>query len=263
MSRTQRVIGIAGLWLAGLLVLIGRLATDGPAPPPGGAYVVPPDGMRVGLDVLVNDRPLPTFVYAGKTYLPVPRLGLEYALRVRNHGPRRIAALVSVDGLSVLTGRPASEADPGFLVAPRRSVLIRGWRRDWATVAAFAFEDREKSYARRVGHPEHIGVIGLVAFEELNGRPWPPPFDLKSGALRDARRAFPEVGGTGTGYGRDLDSLIYEVPFVRSSRQRTVTLSYDTEENLRRAGVPVPGPFPVPFPGESEFTPPPPGDLRR
>jgi hypothetical protein len=47
------------------------------------------------------------------------------------------------------------------------------------------------------------------------------------------------------------------VPFVRSANRRAITYLYDTEEALRRAGVPVDiAPLPDPFPGE-EFAPPP------
>jgi hypothetical protein len=50
-------------------------------------YALPPrDGMRVGFEVLVGGRPLATIAHAGKTYLPVPRLGVEYEIRVWNNG---------------------------------------------------------------------------------------------------------------------------------------------------------------------------------
>jgi hypothetical protein len=219
-------------------------------------YAVPPrDGMRVGLEVLVDGRPLPTVQHRGNTYLPVPRLGVEYDVRVWNHGPRRIAAVVSVDGLSVISGKPASETSTGYLVDPRSSILVKGWRRDLGTVAAFSFEEREKSYAHLMGHPENVGVIGLIAVEEQVWWSRPLPEEKKDAGPPSAR-AFGEVGGTGTGYGRDLDSPAVRVPFVRSGNKRTVTIYYDTAQALRRAGVPVDGP--VPFPGDGEFAPPPP-----
>jgi hypothetical protein len=65
--------------------------------------------------------------------------------------------------------------------------------------------------------------------------------------------------GIGTGYGRDIDSGIYYVSFVRSANKRTITFYYDTVEALRREGVPVDRPLPVPFPMDTEFVPPPPG----
>jgi hypothetical protein len=226
-------------------------------------FSLPPSGqMRVGLEILVIGRPLPTISYAGKTYLPIPRLGMEYDIRVWNHGPRRIAAMVSVDGLSVISGKPASEHQTGYLVTPYSSVLIKGWRRSLETVAAFRFIEREKSYAALTGRPENIGVIGLVAVEEQVWRPRPGLEKLEGGGPT-AARANRDVGKAGTEYGRDLDSRAYYVPFVRSANKRTVTIYYDTVEALREAGVPVDRPSPDPFPGDTEFAPPPPGHKGR
>ena len=233
-----------------------------PAPAPIDFVVPPPDGMRVGLEVLVDGRPLRTVQHAGRTYLPVPRLGTEYEIRVWNHGPRRITALVSVDGLSVINGRPTSEDHPGYIVAPRGHVVIKGWRRDRDTVAAFSFEEREKSYASRMGYPDNVGVISLLAIEERQPR-FAPLLERKDSAAPAALRGSGEVGGTGTGYGRDVDSPVYYVSFVRGNNTRTVSILYDTRDALRRAGVPVDDPVPIPIPREKEFAPPPPGDPRR
>jgi hypothetical protein len=204
-------------------------------PRDGEAKVLPPESsMSVALEVLFADRPVPTIPYAGRTYLPVPRLGIDYEIRVWNHGPQRITAIVSVDGLSVINGQPAAEHHPGYIVYPHGKALIQGWRRDMYLAAAFTFEEREKSYASLIGRPEHIGVIGLVAIEEKDPSPG-------AAAVRSV------MGSTGidTGYGRVVDSPAYCVPFVRSGNKRTVTIYYDTVEALRRAGVPVPSDLPA------------------
>jgi hypothetical protein len=219
--------------------------------------ILPPRGvMRLSLDVLVDGNPVRLISHQGRLYLPVPRLGAEYEVRVNNHGPRRITAIVSVDGLSAINGRPASELHPGYLVDPYSHIAIKGWRRDSDTVAAFTFEERERSYAARMGHPENIGVIGLVAFEEFDPRPWPFLELRDSGSKSKSARA--EAGGTGTGWGRDIDSRVYKVPFVRSTNRREITIHYDTVDALRRAGVPVDGRHPRPFPSDGEYSPPPP-----
>jgi hypothetical protein len=226
--------------------------------PIGPEFAPPPGEMRVGLDVLVDGRPLATLEYAGKTYLPVPRIGEEYQIRVWNHGPRRIAAVVSVDGLSVINGRPASESGPGYVVAPYTSVDIKGWRRSLETVAAFRFVEPDRSYAGRLGRRENIGVIGLVAIEEQVWRPR-PRLEKQEPTPSAANRALGRAGSLGTEYGRDVDSRAYYVPFVRSANRRRITLYYDTAAALRAAGVPVDQPSPQPFPADNEFAPPPPG----
>jgi hypothetical protein len=260
--KSIRVGWIAFLLMGGLLVL-GR--TPG-GPPEARAVTLEateillpqPGVMRVGMDVLVGGEPPRTIRHAGRIYLPVPRLGAEYTIRVWNHGPRRITAVVSVDGLSVISGKPASETGTGYIVDAHSSILIKGWRRSMDAVAAFRFVDREESYAREMGRPENIGVIGLVAFEEM--APLPPlAFEAKDrAALGGSRPEAAGVGSVGTGYGREVDSRVYSVPFVRSSNRRAITYLYDTEEALRQAGVPVDSASPNPFPGD-EFAPPPPG----
>jgi hypothetical protein len=259
MNRVTTFLAGGALLTAALFITTARGADEKqtPALP---AEIMPPrwDGMRVGLEILVDGKPMRTIQHHGKTYLPVLRLGTEYEIRVRNYGPYRVAAMISVDGLSVLNGQPASEDHPGYIVAPRSSIVIKGWRRNMESVAAFSFEERDKSYAARVGRPENIGVLGLIAVEELAARPRPLPTEKRARAPESALKDQSTVGGTGTGYGREIDSRIYYVNFVRSNNKRTVTMYYDTVENLRKAGVPVDRPMPVPFPADSEFVPPPP-----
>jgi hypothetical protein len=219
--------------------------------------ILPPDGsMNVTMDELVDGRPLSTIKHAGKTYLPVRHMGEEYQIRVWNHGPRRVGALVSVDGLSVITGRPASVDDPGYIIAPYSHILIKGWRRSLDNVAAFRFVGRDKSYASLMGKPENIGVIGLVAYEEQIIYPMPQLEQKESAPAAKGYRTL--VGSIGTEYGHEIDSRAYYVPFVRSDQQTKIIVYYDTVEALRAAGVPVDAPLPNPFPGDLPFAPPPP-----
>ena len=258
-----------GLCELTLCVLIqgGFVMSAGAADPSAAAElrykILPyPPGMSVGLEILVDGQPVPTIHHKGRTYLPVPYKGAEYQIRVWNHGSRRIAAIVSVDGLSVINGRHASEASPGYLVDPSSRILIKGWRRNMERVAAFSFVDRADSYARLTGHPENIGVIGLLAIEEQGPRPVPLEEKANTRSFTDKRMAS-GVGSVGTGYGREIDSQIYYVPFIRSPNKRTITLYYDTEEALRKAGILGEPSLPTPFPDSSEFAPPPPGYKRR
>jgi hypothetical protein len=255
------IVIMLGVSIAVLVFLLSTpaLGVELKSSDPVGYIYLPRERPNVSLEVLVAGRPVPTIAHAGKTYLPVPRLGSEYQIRVHNFGSRRIVAIVSVDGLSVLNGKPASSAHPGYIVDAGNHIVIKGWRRDLDTVAAFSFEEREKSYAALVGRSENIGVIGLIAIEEQAHRPWPIEGLKRSTAPALPLKEYSDVGGTGTGYGRELDSHIYYVPFARSNNIRTLSIYYDTVEVLRRIGVPVDGPTtPIPFPGDTEFVPPPP-----
>jgi hypothetical protein len=250
--RSRLLIGCLGL--SAVLALCLTTSTSSSAPR---REVISPRPTRlfVQMTILVDGKPAPTIEHLGKTWLPIPRMGAEYRIRVVNSGSRRIAAVVSVDGLSVINGKPASESSPGYLVDAYGSITIDGWRRNLEKVAAFRFVERDDSYAWRMGHPDNIGVIGLVAIEEgTRPRPW-RRLD-KGGAAKAARST---VGSAGTEHGRDIDSPAYYMPFVRSSNKRSLTIYYDKPEALRRAGVPIREPgLPIPFPADQDFVPPPP-----
>jgi hypothetical protein len=257
-----------GGWLA-TAALGSDLTGSDPNPPAKPALPIdknirpPRDDMRVNLDVLVDGKPVRLISHKGKLYLPVSRMGCEYEIRVNNQGSRRIAAVVSVDGISVIKGDVASEKSAGYLVDPCDNVVIKGWRRDKDTVAAFTFEDRENSYAYKTGHRDNIGVIGLVAFEEQECKLRPLAEFSKDRLAAPGKACDDGVGGTG--WGREIGSGVTFVPFVRSDNKRTVTIYYDTEDALRRIGVPIDGPCPKPvvvepkpFPKDDPFCPPPP-----
>jgi len=241
--------------LLGLALLAGAAASELEGRDPRGAYPPWPRVAGASLDVLVDGKPLPVIVHRGERYLPIPKVGAEYQVRVRNHTAGRIVALVAVDGLSVINGRPAAEDDTGYLVRPRGQVTIKGWRRNLSTVAAFRFVDGQDSYAGRKGQPSQIGTIRLVAFEE-DRRLLITLDERRPGEQGSAARRLSASGSVGTEYGRDLDSPAYHVSFIRSERRHSVTFRYDTVEALYQAGVPVGLPPAVIWP--PEFAPPPP-----
>lgn len=257
MCGYQRVLLRVGLALCSLMLVAAASASElyisSPRPIPF------PPRMNVSLDILVQGRVVPLISHGGQLYLPVPRLGAEYQIRVTNTGSRRIVALVDVDGLSVITGQPAHDAQPGYIVGVGDSIVIPGWRRDRDTVAAFTFTDRLDSYAARRGYRDNIGAIRLVAIEELKPHVRPMPYDKGLPGPLGSPRASLELGSTGTGWGRDVDSSIVYVPFIRSGIRQTISIIYDTPEALRRAGVPVdyaPPPWPRPW-REEGYCPPP------
>src|SRR5262245_40016303 len=92
--------------------------------------------------------------------------GHEYAIRLRNRSAGRVLAVVSVDGVNVISGETASPDQSGYVIDAGESVEIQGWRKDLERTAAFYFTDVADAYAARTGRPENIGVIGVAAFRE-------------------------------------------------------------------------------------------------
>src|SRR5436309_358835 len=101
--------------------------------------------------------------------------GTKYSLLLNNKSGERVLAVVSVDGVNVITGDTATPAQSGYVLGPWGSVGIDGWRKNMSEVAAFVFTALPESYAARTGRPGNVGVIGVAAFREYRP-PRPPAF---------------------------------------------------------------------------------------
>ncbi len=244
-------------------------------------------------DVSIYDRTqraaLPVYVADGTRYV-AGQPGHEYALRVTNRSSVDLLAVVSVDGVNVLTGQTAAAAQSGYVIPAGGSVEIKGWRKSLERVAAFYFTDLGNSYAARTGRPDNVGVIGVALFKrKVRLESWQPGTALDdasgarsesgrgrraeekaaapAGSAADQARAAPApvpAPALGTGHGRSEASAARYVEFERESPypDEVITLRYDSDENLAALGViPVPPrlarrPGPDPFP--AGFVPDPP-----
>jgi len=220
------------------------------------------------VDRATNAR-LPVHWHEGRAYV-AGRPGNEYTVTVRNRHGADLLAVVSVDGVNVVTGETASPQQSGYVISPHGAVEIRGWRKNLAETAAFYFTSLGDAYAARTGRPDEVGVIGVAVFKrrvvppQPIGRIAPPrprrdapaPFAgagsaadaaapaRESGAEHgsrpqaNARAAAPEAP-IGTGHGRREQSHARHVGFERATRDpvETVALYYDSRENLVARGV--------------------------
>jgi len=115
-----------------------------------------------------NGRWLEGWNVRGGTHV-VGEGGERYAVVVRNETGCRIEVVVSVDGLDVLEGKPASYRKRGYILEPYESYNIEGFRMNWEAVAAFRFSPVSQSYAAlRHDDTRNVGVIGVAAFTEKN-----------------------------------------------------------------------------------------------
>jgi hypothetical protein len=121
-----------------------------------------------GLHVSIVDasgRTLPA-LRSGSRVIGVGAPGERYALAIENSTSDRYEIVASVDGLDVLDGEGASFEKRGYLIGAYSSVLIDGFRRSDAEVAAFRLGDVAGSYAASKGQARNVGVIGIALFEE-------------------------------------------------------------------------------------------------
>jgi hypothetical protein len=186
-------------------------------------------------------------------------------------------AVMSVDGVNVITGDTASPAQSGYVLSPGESADIAGWRKSMSRTAAFYFTALPDSYAARTGRPDNVGVIGVAIFRErsrpiaLEGRrkeaaePFSSPAPAReSGAANAAKDALAQSPQErlGTGHGRSEASYASYTQFERASETpaESIAIYYDSYENLLAQGVPVAGPpvahlRPDPFPDRGRFVP--------
>lgn len=119
-------------------------------------------------------RVLPVWRHDGRLFV-AGRTGARYGLRVTNHTDRRVLAVMSVDGVNVLSGETAGWDQRGYIFDPGESYDVTGWRKSDTEVAAFTFAPLSQSYAARTGRPGNVGVIGIAVFDEKIEPPPPPP----------------------------------------------------------------------------------------
>jgi len=96
----------------------------------------------------------------------------EYEVRIKNLGDTRMEVVLSVDGLDVVDGKAASTKKRGYIVTPRQTLVVKGFRTSHEAVASFKFSSVSSSYANlRHGETRNVGVIGLAVFHEKGATP--------------------------------------------------------------------------------------------
>jgi hypothetical protein len=196
----------------------------------------------------VEQRTLPVYWHEGRAYL-VGKPGNEYQIAVRNRAGQDVLAVVSVDGVNVVSGETASASQSGYVIDTWRGMDIKGWRKSLSRTAAFYFTELPDSYAARTGRPENVGVIGVALFRRKAEQPpmsFNAPFVLKDrsdsagGSAQAAPRAEEKrENSLGTGHGRGETSQARYVGFERASAapDEVITLYYDSYANLAARGV--------------------------
>lgn len=227
-------------------------------------------------DLTVYDRSgartLPIHWHEGRAWI-VGKPGNEYQLSVRSRRGEELLAVMSVDGVNVVTGKTASPQQSGYVLSPGRPLDVKGWRKSLDRTAAFYFTSLPDSYAARTGRPDNVGSIGVALFRKK--QPEPPaeiaPLSRQApAAVSEAAGARAEVQAKsmaredrlGTGHGRSEVSPVRYTSFERSSSRpaEMIVIYYDSHRNLVSRGVipgrwPAPPTQPNPFPG---FVPDPP-----
>lgn len=206
-------------------------------------------------EVTVYDRSagrwLPVYRHQGRMYV-AGKPGSEYQIRVKNRQGEDVLAVVSVDGVNIITGQTADPSQSGYVIGSRGHLDMAGWRRSLSQTAAFYFTALPDSYAARTGRPDDVGVIGVALFRRKAEPQVSAPMAQAESKARGAAAAERD-DRLGTGHGRHETSHARHVTFERASSTpaEVITLYYDSHANLVARGVirervPV---APRPFPG--------------
>jgi hypothetical protein len=164
-------------------LLVGSLACS-PAyadrlAPPSGPIATAPAEAPYDVEILgEGGAPLDTYLHRGRYYVRGDR-GDRYTVRVSNPTPRRIEAVVTVDGLDVIDGEGGDVRKRGYVIQPYGELRVEGFRTSTTDVATFRFSSVGASYAGRKGKARNVGVIAVALFEEDRPEPVyipaPPP----------------------------------------------------------------------------------------
>jgi hypothetical protein len=226
--------------------------------------------------------PADEYVHKGRTWIE-GRENSNYVVDLTNQGVVRCMAVLSVDGLSVCDGQPASYASTGFVIKPGETVTVPGWLVNNATAAEFVFASRKHSYAQHQNNNENVGVIGAAWFVEHTvghsvARTMPvTTVDqtwAKSSAMgpvavcASAHLTLPtqfsnHVQSMGTGFGEATQFATSNTVFVRSSSKPVAVslIYYDSATNLQKMGIQMRSRAkhaPDAFPMDSGYCKPPP-----
>jgi len=149
-----------------------RVAVPAPVAPQI-ALDTAPAKLRAPYDVQVvreDGETAPTYALKDRFYV-AGNAGERYTIRITNPTPRRVEAVVSVDGLDVVDGENGDLRKRGYIVPPYGETRIDGFRTSLDDVATFRFSSVDGSYAGQKGKARNVGVIAVAIFEEAA----PPP----------------------------------------------------------------------------------------
>lgn len=144
---------------------------------------------RFGVEVLAGGGAREKYPARGRVYIEAVE-GEEYAVRLSNPLPVRVAVALSVDGLNTIDARRTTARDASkWVIPPYGSITVSGWQMSSTRARRFYFTDERDSYANKIGRASDMGVITAVFFRERRNRSdiFMPPRTHESPSRNDDR----------------------------------------------------------------------------
>jgi len=204
------------------------------------------------VEILVNGAPQTRYAHDGRWYVEALE-GREYAIRLRNPYPVRVAVALSVDGLNSIDARQTTAAGARkWVLGPYQTVTITGWQTSASHARAFEFTTEERSYGQALGKTANLGTISAVFFRERA-----PQYSLRREQQAPRRQseapAAPPATGlssnkaeadayAATGMGRRTEHAVEQVWLdLEDAPAASVNIRYEFRPQLVRLGI-VPAP---------------------
>ena len=202
------------------------------------------------------------YLHKGRTYIE-GRHNSSYVIELTNHSSSRVEAVVSVDGLAVSDGQPASFSSRGFVLNPHQTQTVEGWLLNSEQAAAFVFGHKNTSYSTQMGSGGNEGVIGVAWFAEayLQTRRVPVATSSWATTITDSVNplsvsnlsmgcSYSSIsssslaqnslqGNMGTGFGPAVDFATNTTAFARAGNEPTAVslIYYDSAASLQKMGI--------------------------
>lgn len=222
--------------------------------------------------ILVKGVPVKEVVHNDSTYIE-GRNNSEYEIQFINRMYQTILVIPSVDGLSVLNSEPCGKNSPGYVLGPKQTLTIPGWKVDNGTAAKFVFRPQgetkigKQTYVEALDeNSENQGVIGFMIFKEkpkvtrLSASGYQPvSYSLSnpSWGLRgmssnsnlsndtqyvsDWNNVPDAVASLGTGFGDATEFNTTKTTFEKATEEpyEVMVFQYDSLSGLKKRGVPT------------------------
>lgn len=212
---------------------------------------------RSDVEILVNGVPQPRYPHEGRWYVEATK-GREYAVRLHNPYPVRVAIALSVDGLNSIDARQTTASNARkWVLGPYETITISGWQVSRSEARRFEFTTEERSYAQALGKTANLGVVSAVFYRErvavVSRRqlqdnndaagPQAAPAQVPSAAAESAARAVgssqkAEDEYAATGMGRRTGHEVTLVSLDLEDRPaQTIDIRYEFRPQLVRLGI--------------------------
>lgn len=170
-ANPRRPFAVASIYYndaAGVRAMAGAVAWTRRAP-----FLADPAAALVSVELRDESGRLLPGLVVGDRWFVIGEEGRRYSITVRNRTKWRLEIVLSVDGLDVIDGRPASFGKRGYIMGPHARLIVDGFRQSTEAVAAFRFGPVRESYANeKYRSTRNVGVIGIALFNEAGTDPW-------------------------------------------------------------------------------------------